>query len=122
MASIWKINGADIYVSDFTENREPNLVEINPINSNSSNYHWIFEPDMTFDVNGIVVGSGYKEMIGDGVGGNVTLVTDLIVGGITVVMKDFKAVRQMISCQYIDLLQPTTAPVYEVSVTLRTPA
>lgn len=122
MPSIWKIGGADIYVDSFVESRDPNLVEINPVNSNNSNYHWIFEPDMTFNVGGLVIGSGYKKIIADEVGGNTTLITDLVPGGITVVMKDFKAERQLISCQYIDLSQPTSAAVYKVTVTLRTPA
>lgn len=122
MPSIWRINGANIYVDDFTEARDPNLVEINPINSIKSNYHWIFEPDMTFNVTGLVIGSGYKGIIGAGVGGNVVLITDLIPSGITVVMKDFKASRQMVACQYVDSAQSKLAPVYKVTVTLRVPA
>lgn len=120
MTSIWKLNNADIYVDRDQETTDPNLVELNPINSNKNSiYHLIFTPDDTMSIEGIVIGSGYLQMIENGAGSAVTLITDLIPGGITVTMKDFKSDRQMVVCQYVDLTQPKTAPVYRVTVTLR---
>jgi hypothetical protein len=118
MASIWKINGVDIYVDAYGESKVPTIAELNPINATSSTYHWITTPDLMVDVAGIVVGSGNMQLIENTAASTVTLITDLT--SVTVLVKEIKIERQMIACQKIDLTQATTAPIYKVTLTLRT--
>jgi hypothetical protein len=118
MASIWKIDGVDIYVDTYGESEEPQIAELNPINSTISTYHWIYTPDKTIDVAGLVIGSGNLTLIENTAASVVTLTTDL--GNVTVLVRNVKADRQPIQCQKIDLTQATTAPVYKVTIALRT--
>jgi hypothetical protein len=118
MASIWKLNGIDIYVDVFGDSKDPTIAELNPINSIQSVYHWITTPDKTIEIQGTVVGTGYKQLIENTVASVVTLTTDL--GDVTVLIKNIKSDRQLVSCQYVDLSQPTTSPVYRVTITMRT--
>lgn len=116
MASIWTLAGADIYVDTYSENENPQLAALNPINSDHATiYHLIFIPNTEVRLEGTVVGSGYWQTIKDAVGTSVSLVTDLEPGGITVTLKEAKADRQVTNCQFIDLSQGTDAPVYRVS-------
>ena len=118
-ASIWKLNGANIYVNEYSEGIDPTIAELNPINSTNSVYHFIFTPDTSIDIQGYVIGSGYLAIMEAGVGGLVTFITDLKPAGITVLFDNIKASRVMSVCQLIDTTQPTTAPVYQVSCALR---
>lgn len=117
MASIWKLNGVDIYVDAYSEAKQPQIAELNPINSTDGIFHWIFTPDKTLEVGGLVIGDTNLILIQNTAASVVVLTTDL--GTKTVLVKDIKADRQLVSCQLIDLLQPQTAPVYKVTITLR---
>lgn len=119
MSSIWKLNGGDIYVDEYNAKLTPAIAELNPINSTSSTYHYVFTPDEEISVEGIVVGSGHLATIRAGVGGTVTLITDLEPGGITVLLQELSDTREMSSCQLIDATLPTDAPVYRVSAIVR---
>ena len=119
MASIWKLNGADIYVSEYSEQIDPQIAEINPIDSGQSTYHYIFTPDDEVTVEGLVVGSGTLSTLEAGLGGLVSLISDLVPGGETLLFQNYSARREMTACQLIDMTKPTTAPVYTVTATLR---
>jgi hypothetical protein len=119
MSSIWKLNGADIYVDEYSDGLKPQIAELNPINSTESIYHYIFTPDQAIEINGTVIGSGYIAQIKAGVGTEVTLVSDLIPGGITVMFEAVQVIRANSYAQRVDLLQSETAPVYRVSCSLR---
>jgi hypothetical protein len=119
MASIWKLNGADIYVSEYSQGIDPQIAEINPIDSSNSTYHYIFTPDDEVTIEGIVVGSGTLATIEAGVKSLVTLISDLIPGGETLLFQNYSSRREMTVCQLIDMTKPTTAPVYTVTATLR---
>lgn len=119
MASIWKLNGADIYVDQFASSIEPTIAELNPIDSTNSVYHFIFTPDDTIDIEAIVIGSGHIATLENGVGDSVTLITDLDLDGVTVLFKNFKYNRIHTICQTVDTTQESTAPVYKVTCTLR---
>jgi hypothetical protein len=119
MSSIWKLNGADIYVDEYAENLKPQIAELNPIDSTASIFHYIFTPDQDLTVAGTVIGSGYIQTIKNGLGTNVTLITDLVPGGITVLLEDLKIQREQYYAQRVDQSQSETAPVYRVAATLR---
>lgn len=119
MASIWKLNGADIYVSEYSEQVDPQIAEINPIDSSNSTYHYIFTPDDEVTIEGIVVGSGTLSTLEAGLGGIVVLISDLVPGGQNLLFQNYSSRREMTACQLIDLTKPTTAPVYTVTATLR---
>jgi hypothetical protein len=117
MASIWKLNGIDIYVDQYGIAESPTIAEINPINSTDTIFHYINTPDSKVEIQGIVVGSGNLALIRGTVASVVTLITDL--DNVTVLVSDIKAERQLIVCQHIDELQSTTAPIYRVTIALR---
>jgi hypothetical protein len=119
MASIWTLNGADIYVSNYSEKVDPQIAEINPIDSSNSTYHYIFTPDDEVTVEGLVVGSGTLSNLEAGLGGVVSLVSDLVPGGENLLFQNYNARREMVACQLLDLTKPDTAPVYTVTATLR---
>ena len=119
MSSIWKLNGADIYVDEYSDGLKPQIAELNPINSTDSIYHYIFTPDKAVEINGTVIGSGYMALIEAGVGTEVTLISDLVPGGITVLFEAIQKTRVPAYSQRVDLLQSETAPVYRVSCSLR---
>ncbi len=119
MASIWKLNGADIYVNEYSEQIDPQIAEINPIDSSNSTYHFIFTPDDEVTVEGLVVGSGTLSTLQAGLGGIVSLVSDLVPGGQNLLFQSYSSRREMTSCQLLDLTKPDTAPVYTVTATLR---
>jgi len=120
MGSIWKLNGADIYVDDYADQLQPQIAELNPIDSTASIFHYIYTPDQVLKIQGTVIGSGYLQQIKDGIGEEVTMITDLIPGGITVLMETVSSTRVLVYSQRVDMLQPDTTPVYKVSVELRT--
>ncbi len=119
MASIWKLNGGDIYVDDYKKTKNPTIAELNPINSTNSVYHFIFEPDDEIIINGHVVGDSHLSTIESGIRTLVTLITDLLPGGITVLLKELSIERLNISCQTIDSTLDGDSPVYRVTATLR---
>jgi hypothetical protein len=77
-------------------------------------------PNRTHNLAGTVIGSGYLETIMNGSGSNVSLVTDLIPGGVTVLLMNVQSSRQNVYAQRVDPLQDETAPVYKVTCTVRT--
>lgn len=120
MASIWKLNGGDIYVGDYREGLNPTIAEHNPIASvQASIYHFIFEPDDEITIEGYVVGLGHLNTIKGGIRTNVTLITDLIPGGVTVLLQQLDITRDQTSCQLIDPSLAADSPVYKVVATLR---
>lgn len=119
MSSIWKLNGEDVYVDEYESELAPVVAELNPINSTSSTYHYIYTPDDNITVRGHVIGSGVIANIEDGVGGTVTLISDLLPGGVTVLFENWTYERLPSTCQHIDISLPTDAPVYRITATLR---
>lgn len=119
MSSIWKLNGEDVYIDEFENEISPVVAELNPINSTSSTYHYVYTPDDNISVRGHVIGSGRIAGIEAGIGGNVTLITDLEPGGITVLFESWSYERLPTMCQLIDSTLPTDAPVYRVTASLR---
>jgi len=119
MASIWKLNNYDIYVDNYQENPKGEIVELNPINSVQSIYHKIFEADSEIQFAGTVVGSGYETAIKNTWGQQVVLKTDIFTSGFTIQIMNIQSVRTPSMTQLVDRLQPTTAPVYRVTVTAK---
>lgn len=119
MSSIWKLNGADIYVDKDNDVDEPIVAELQPIGASSSVFHYIMTPNETKTIEGTVIGSGYLDTIKSGQGSNVTLVTDLIPGGVTVLLMSVNSERQKVYAQRVDYSQLETAPVYRVTCVLR---
>lgn len=119
MASIWRLNGGDIYVDSYKEALNPQIAEHNPIASTVSIYHFIFEPDDEIVIEGHVVGTSHLNTIKGGIRTNVTLITDLIPGGVTVLLQQVDVDRLNISCQSIDPTLDGDSPVYKVSAHLR---
>lgn len=120
MASIWKLNGGDIYVDSYRKAHNPTIAEHNPIDSSESSiYHFVFEPDNEITIEGHVVGDTHLGTIEGGIRTNVTLITDLLPGGITVLLQRLDVTRLNISCQSIDPTLAVGSPVYRVTATLR---
>lgn len=119
MSSIWKLNGGDIYVSDYRDQLKPSIAELNPINSSDSTFHYIHTPSDEVTIDGVVVGTGHLATIISGLHTVVTLITDLEPGGVSVLFQDISYDRMQSACQLIDPLLPTDSPVYSVTVTVR---
>lgn len=119
MASIWKLNGQDIYVDTYSDKPEGTIVELNPINSTASIYHKIFEADDELSFAGTVVGETYEGNIRDTWGNQVTLISDLAPSGFTVQIMNINSVRSQSMSQQIDTSQDRYAPVYRVTITAR---
>ncbi len=119
MSSIWSLNGGDVYVDSYTEGLNPSIAEHNPIASTASIYHFLFEPDDEITIEGHVVGTSHLNTIKGGIRTNVTLITDLIPGGITVLLQQLDITRLNVSCQSIDPLLTADSPVYKVVAHLR---
>lgn len=119
MASIWKLNGADIYVDNWQKISEPVVAELQPIDGDESVFHYIMTPSKTINIEGTVIGETHLDDIFDGEGTNVTLITDLVPGGMTVLLMNVTANRQNTWRQTVDASQSETASVYRVSCTLR---
>jgi hypothetical protein len=119
MTSIWKLNGADIYVDNDQVESEAIVAELQPIDASASIFHYIMTPSPTKTIEGTVIGSGYLDTIKSGVGSNVTLISDLEPGGITVTLVSVSEERQLVYAQRVDDSLPETAPVYRVSCVVR---
>lgn len=120
MASIWKLNGADVYVDTYSKDSKPDIAELNPINNDEASiFHYLYTPTKTISIEGTVIGESYKNTIESGAGSNVTLITDLVPSGFLVLLMGVTFNRQNVSCQIVDLSQPDTAPVYRMSAELR---
>lgn len=122
MASIWKVNGGDIYVDEYKEGIKPRVAEHNPINATNSYYHKIYVPDDVITIAGHVVGKTHLTTIKGGVGDLVTLVSDSggpASGGMTMLLEDYNAQRLISVCQTIDTTQDEDAPIFRVTLILR---
>ncbi len=119
MSSIWSLNGGDVYVDTYKEALKPSIAEHNPIASTSSIYHFIFEPDEEITIEGHVVGESHLNTIKSGIRTDVTLITDLIPGGITVLLQQLNVDRLDVSCQSIDPTLSGDSPVYKIQAQLR---
>lgn len=119
MASIWSIGGTDLYVDTYRNSYDPTIAELNPINSTSSVFHYIFTPTEEIILEATVVGTSNKSAIEGDVGTAVTLITDLVPSGLSVLLSKVDFDRQLVSCQFIDTTQATTAPVYRATLTVR---
>ncbi len=119
MASIWKLDGQDIYVDTFQQNPKGEIVELNPINSTASIYHKIFVADDEIQFAGTVVGETYESNIRATWGNEVTLISDLLPSGFSIQVLEIQSVRQPTLTQKIDTSQDAEAPVYRVTVTAK---
>jgi hypothetical protein len=119
MASIWKVNGQDIYVDTFQQNPDGEVVELNPINSTASIYHKIFTADDEIQFSGTVVGESYEAAIRSTWGSQVTLITDLSPGGYTVQILEVQSVRTTSMTQRVDTSQAVDVPVFRVNITAK---
>ena len=119
MASIWKLNGQDIYVDTYQDTPQGEIVELNPINSTASIYHKIFEADDELQFAGTVVGETYEGNIRATWGDQVTLISDLVPSGFTVQVMNIQSVRQPSMTQLIDTSQSIEAPVYRMTITAK---
>lgn len=120
MASIWKLNGQDIYVDTFKHDPQGEIVELNPINSTASIYHKIFTADDEIQFAGTVVGETYETNIRATWGSEVELITDLTTpSSITIQVMNIQSVRQQTMTQLVDTSQAVDAPIYRVTVTAK---
>jgi len=119
MSSIWKLNGQDIYVDQFTQAAKGESAELNPLNSTASIYHKIFEADDELQFQGTVIGETYEGNIRDTYLSEVTLISDLASGGFSVYVTNIQSVRLQSFSQFVDYSQAVTAPVYRITVTAK---
>lgn len=119
MASIWKVDGQDIYVDSFVRTPQGNVAELNPLNSTHSIYHKTYKSDDEITLTGVVIGETYDSNIRSTNHTTVTLITDLVPGGFSVFIMDVQSTRMKTLNQFIDLLQDKEAPVYTIAITAR---
>ncbi len=119
MASIWSIDGNDIYIDNFSEKSVGQVAEINPINSTSSTFHTLFEPTNVVNTSGTVIGESVADAIRDLKGQVVSLISDLVPGGFSVLVSDVQVNRITAFGQTVDGGFPFDAPIYKISLTLR---
>lgn len=119
MASIWSLDGNDIYVDTFSEDARAQLAELNPISSTTSIFHALFEPTDVFQAGGTVIGESVKNAIQATKGSIVTLISDLSPLGFDVLVIDVSANRVIAFKQTVDTSFPDDAPVYKVTLMLR---
>jgi len=119
MASIWKLDGADIYVDQESGKADSQVAEINPINSTDSTFHKIFERTDEVTLAGTVIGTTHLNNIIATKGETVTLISDLDPGGSSVLVGNVGYERQLVVCQTVDSTQARTAPVYRVTIYYR---
>ena len=119
MASIWKLNGQDIYVDQYNIQEQGESAELNPLNSTASIHHKIYEADEEVQFQGTVVGETYESNIRATYLSEVTLISDLVPSGFTVYVTNIQSVRTPSYSQFIDTTQDVTAPVYRITVTAK---
>lgn len=119
MASIWKLAGQDIYVDTFSDLPHGEAVELNPLNSTASIYHKLFNADDELQFQGTVIGETYKDAIFGTHLTEVTLISDLVPGGLTVLVMNVQMVRTPSMSQFVDRAQAVTAPVFRATITVR---
>lgn len=119
MASIWSIGGTNLYVDADRSTLKPAIAELNPINSTSSVFHYIFTPTEELTLEATVIGEANKDAIQADVGTVISLVSDLTPSGFNVLLSQVDFNRQLVSCQFIDTTQATTAPVYRATLIVR---
>jgi len=116
MASIWKLDGQDLYVDQYSRNPKGTIAELNPLNSTASIYHFIFQSDDEINFQGTVIGETFEANVRSTWGNEVTLITDLVSGGFTVQIMQVQSVRQPSMSQHVDRTQDITSPVYRITV------
>lgn len=119
MASIWKLNGQDIYVDTFKRDPKGEIVELNPINSTASIYHKIFTADEEIQFAGTVIGETYEANIRATWGDEVELISDLVPSGFTIQVLNIQSARTPSMTQLVDTSQDSDVPVYKVTITAK---
>ncbi len=119
MASIWSLDGNDIYVDSDKVRHPVTVAELNPIKSTASIFHSLFEPTESQEIVGTVVGKATTDALIATKNSTVSLISDLVPGGENVFVQDISYERVLLSRQAIDTGQADDAPVYRVSATLR---
>lgn len=119
MASIWSLDGNDIYVDKDKERHPARAAELNPINSTASIFHSLYEPTASKDIDGTVVGESTMNALMATKNSTVSLISDLVPGGENVFVEDITYTRMLVYKQSIDGGQADDAPVYRVTATLR---
>jgi len=119
MASIWKLDGNDIYIDQFSQLAKGESAELNPLNSTASIYHKIYKADDELQLAGTVIGNTYEANIRGTYLSEVTLISDLVPSGFTVYVTNVQSVRTQTLSQFVDLSQSSDAPVYRVTITAK---
>lgn len=119
MASIWKLNGQDIYVDQFNQVPKGESAELNPLNSTSSIHHKLFEADDEIQFQGTVIGETYESNIRATYLSEVTLISDVAPGGYTVYVTNVQSTRTPSMSQLVDSAQDADVPIFRVTVTVR---
>ncbi len=119
MASIWSIGGNDIYVDTFQEKSTGQVAELNPINTTSSTFHDLFVPTTSVQVGGTVIGDTAANAIRGLRGSVVSLVSDLVPGGFSVLVQEVSLQRIVTYRQSVDSGEASDAPVYKASLVVR---
>lgn len=112
----WTIGGVRIYVQEDTEESGQILPRLQPVSGGTIIQAFGYE-STTKNIAGLVVGETYKNTI-KAFSQDETPVNFVTWEGITHtgIVRKFNAKRTSIVCQTIDIAQPTTAPVYDVSM------
>ncbi|MFA9409079.1 MAG: hypothetical protein ACERKJ_09625 [Candidatus Dadabacteria bacterium] len=119
MTSIWKLDGQDIYVDTFNDLPHGEAVELNPLNSTASIYHKLFNADDELQFQGTIIGETYKDNIFSTHLNEVTLISDLVPSGFTVLVMNIQMVRTPSMSQFVDRAQAVTVPVFRANITAR---
>jgi len=119
MASIWSLNGFDIYVDQFQEAAPGQSAELNPIDSSESIFHILFEPTVTYQLSGTVIGEANMNGIKATRNTIVSLISDFEPGGIDVFVQDVTINRIIAFGQTVDQLQAIDAPIFKINLTVR---
>lgn len=112
----WTIGGVRIYVQDDVEETGQILPRLQPVSGGTIIQAFGYESTVK-NMAGLVVGESNKNTI-KGFGQDSTPVNFVTWEGVTWtgIVRKFNAKRTNIVCQTIDTLQPTDAPVYDVSL------
>ena len=119
MASIWKLDNNDIYIDADSADHSASIAELNPINSSESIFHSLFVPTSKRTIAGTVIGFTALDNIVDTANTVVTLASDLVPAGISVLVQSVQYQRVNVFAQKVDSSLPVTSPVYKVTVVVR---
>ena len=117
--SIWKLNGYNIYVDQFSQQGQGEVVELNPLNSTASIYHKIFDADEEVQFQGTVIGETNEAAMRATHLTEVTLISDLAPSGYTVLVMNVQTTRTPSMSQHVDGSQAVDAPVYRAVFTAK---